>query len=196
MSLTHNYSVEGGGLVYSAKLGRKAFIRRKNQIYGVQLGDYSYISGPYSLVHDCRIGNFTSIGRGCMIGLHNHRLDAITTSTIITSKNMGFITSAPKSSSVTTTIGNDVWIGANVMVIAGVKIGDGAIIGAGSIITKNVEAFSVVAGVPAKRVRWRFEPQVINKLKKLEWWYWPDAQIKEHINLFYDIEGFVEYFPD
>jgi len=67
-------------------------------------------------------------------------------------------------------IGNDVWIGAGVFIKNGIKIGDGAIIGAGSVVTKDVEPFSIVAGNPAKLIRYRFSDDIIEKINKLQWW--------------------------
>ena len=67
-------------------------------------------------------------------------------------------------------IGNDVWTGHNVNIMSGVNVGDGAIIGAGSVVTKDVPAYAVVAGVPAKIIRYRFSEEVIEKLLQLKWW--------------------------
>ena len=67
-------------------------------------------------------------------------------------------------------IGNDVWIGERVIILSGVKIGDGAIIGAGSVVTKDVEPFSIVAGVPAKHIKYRFPREVREKLLEFKWW--------------------------
>lgn len=73
------------------------------------------------------------------------------------------------------TIGNDVWIGHAAQIMAGVSVADGAIIGAGSIVTKDVPAYSVTAGNPARVIRYRFEEEIIQKLLKLQWWkYGPD----------------------
>lgn len=60
-------------------------------------------------------------------------------------------------------IGSDVWCGANVTILKGVHIGNGAVIAAGSVVTKDVEAFSVVGGVPAKKMRMRFTPEEIEE---------------------------------
>ncbi|MCX2688520.1 CatB-related O-acetyltransferase [Pseudomonas sp. DCB_AW] len=67
-------------------------------------------------------------------------------------------------------IGHDVWIGRGVTVKRGVTIGNGAIIGAGSVVTKNVEPYSIVAGLPAKTIRMRFSDIIISKLLELEWY--------------------------
>lgn len=73
------------------------------------------------------------------------------------------------------TIGNDVWIGGRAIISRGVTIGDGAIIASGSIVTKDVEPYSIVGGVPAKVIRYRFTDQQIEKLEELQWWdYGPD----------------------
>lgn len=68
------------------------------------------------------------------------------------------------------TIGNDVWTGHNVNILPGVTVGDGVVIGAGSIVTKNVPPFAVVAGVPAKVIRYRFTEKVIERQLRLKWW--------------------------
>lgn len=80
-------------------------------------------------------------------------------------------------------IGNDVWIGYDAVIMAGVKIGDGAIIGTRAVVTKDVEPYSIVGGVPAKGIRKRFAPDIIEKLHKLQWWNWPVERIKESIYL-------------
>ena len=93
-------------------------------------------------------------------------------------------------------IGNDVWIGAKTTIFGGVKIGDGAVIGSCSVITKDVEPYSVVAGNPAKHIKYRFTEQQIEKLKKIEWWNWDETKINEiSLDLWSnDIDGFIEKF--
>ena len=78
-------------------------------------------------------------------------------------------------------IGNDVWIGYDAVIMAGVNIGDGAIIGTRAVVTKDVEPFSIVGGVPAKEIRKRFSPGIITKLIELKWWNWPEDKIKKYI---------------
>lgn len=78
-------------------------------------------------------------------------------------------------------IGNDVWIGYDAVIMAGVKIGDGAIIGTRAVVTKDVEPYSIVGGVPAKEIRKRFAPDVIEKLKSLQWWNWPEDKIQKSL---------------
>lgn len=78
-------------------------------------------------------------------------------------------------------IGNDVWIGYKAIILAGVKIGDGAIIGTRALVTKDVPAYSIVGGVPAKIIRRRFSEDIINELKILKWWDWPKQKIAQNI---------------
>lgn len=81
-------------------------------------------------------------------------------------------------------IGNDVWIGANVVIMPGVTIGDGAVIAAGAVVTEDVEPYSVVGGIPAKFLKYRFSRDIIEKLLDIQWWNWPDEVIRDNINLF------------
>jgi acetyltransferase-like isoleucine patch superfamily enzyme len=76
---------------------------------------------------------------------------------------------------------NDVWVGARVIIKGGVEIGDGAVIGAGSVVTKDVDPYTIVAGVPAKPIKKRFDDDVIETLMKLRWWDLPHDELKEII---------------
>jgi acetyltransferase-like isoleucine patch superfamily enzyme len=78
-------------------------------------------------------------------------------------------------------IGNDVWIGMNVTIMGGVTIGNGAIIAAHSVVTKDVPAYAIVAGIPGKVIKYRFDEQMIAKLQKLRWWDLPETLLKKHI---------------
>ncbi|MDD3470729.1 MAG: CatB-related O-acetyltransferase [Thermoguttaceae bacterium] len=78
-------------------------------------------------------------------------------------------------------IGNDVWIGYESVVLAGVHIGDGAIIGTRAVVTKDVEPYTIVGGVPAKPIRKRFDDETIKKLLALKWWDWPHETVKRQL---------------
>ena len=92
-------------------------------------------------------------------------------------------------------IGNDVWVGTRSMLMSGITIGDGAIIAAGSVVTKNVDPYEIVGGVPAQRIRFRFTNQEINSMLRIKWWDWTDEKIKENIYLFYsNISQFIKSF--
>lgn len=75
-------------------------------------------------------------------------------------------------------IGNDVWIGYEAVIMSGVHIGDGAIIGTRAVVTKDVEPYTIVGGLPAKPIRKRYSQDTILKLEELRWWDLPDEQIK------------------
>lgn len=94
------------------------------------------------------------------------------------------------------TIGNDVWIGANVVILPGVHIGDGAIIAAGAVVTKDVEAYAVVGGVPAKVIKYRFDVEEIEILQQIKWWEWDIEKIEGNIELFYCPKNFFEQYKE
>lgn len=89
-------------------------------------------------------------------------------------------------------IGNDVWVGSNVLIKGGVRIGDGAIIGMGSVVTKNVEPYSIVGGVPAQLIRFRFSNDQRTKLIELQWWNKSKKWISEHSEYFSNIDILLE----
>jgi carbonic anhydrase/acetyltransferase-like protein (isoleucine patch superfamily) len=91
-----------------------------------------------------------------------------------------------------TIIGNDVWIGARAILIDGITVGDGAVIGAGAVVTKDVPPYAIVGGVPAKIIKYRFEPEVIEFLLASQWWNKDRSWIEENISLFSDVKRYME----
>ncbi len=91
-------------------------------------------------------------------------------------------------------IGNDVWIGMNATILSGVKVGDGAVIGADSVISHNVDDYEIVAGNPAKHIRYRFSKEQIGALERIRWWDWPIERIRKFVPLLEssDIDSFIK----
>jgi acetyltransferase-like isoleucine patch superfamily enzyme/SAM-dependent methyltransferase len=89
----------------------------------------------------------------------------------------------------TTTIGNDVWIGLGALILSGVIVGDGAVIGAGAVVSKSVPPYAVVAGNPARIIRYRFDEETRRRLLALSWWEWSDDEITALKQAFMDEVG-------
>jgi virginiamycin A acetyltransferase len=96
------------------------------------------------------------------------------------------------------TIGNDVWIGTRATIMANVCVGHGAVVAAGSVVVKDVPPYAVVAGVPAKTVKMRFDDEQVKKLLAIAWWDWPEERVRANMELFYgNVDTFIEkHYPD
>lgn len=118
-----------------------------------------------------QIGRYTSIGRGVALGMGHHNLDGFSTSPYFEGyfppSSLRLAQAEPKRRIV---IGNDCWIGDGVKITSGVTIGDGAILAAGAVVTKDVEAYEIVGGVPAKHIRYRFARDIRLRLLATKWW--------------------------
>ncbi len=149
--------------------------------FGWDIGDHSYghpIIFESSLAR-LTVGRFVSIAGNVCLALGNHRTDTATTYPFSALQHIWPL--APTSASHTTrgdiVIGNDVWIGAFAFVTAGVTIGDGAVVGGNAVVTRSVPPYAVVAGNPARIVRFRFDARTIVRLLDLRWWDWDDRII-------------------
>lgn len=171
------------------------------------VGDRSYYSGYYHGHHfedcvryldnadikkDCDkliIGKYCSIASGAVFmmgGNNGHKHDWIASyplDIIEQSKKSGKKALAAYRKKGDTVIGNDVWIGTEAMIMPAVKIGDGAVIAARSVVTKDVAAYSIVGGNPAKLIKKRFSDEEIEILLKIKWWDLPEDVIRKHIDI-------------
>lgn len=166
------------------------------KITNSKVDDYVYVS-PETIIMFSEIGKFCSIGPRVRIGMPMHPTHYISTFPIFYSagKQCQF-TFAEKNYFVehgSVKIGNDVWIGANAIVMSNVTIGDGAIIAAGAIVTKDVEPYSIVGGIPARLIRHRFEEHEIEKLLKAKWWDRDIEWIKANYLLFQNSKEMFEF---
>lgn len=93
-------------------------------------------------------------------------------------------------------IGNDVWIGSNAKIMSGVHVGDGSIIAANAVVTKDVEPYTVVGGVPAKMIKKRFPDEIIEMLEQMKWWNWDYEDIYDVVPLLQsgNVNGLIAYY--
>ncbi|MDX1491885.1 MAG: CatB-related O-acetyltransferase [Pseudohongiellaceae bacterium] len=139
----------------------------------LHIGAYSYVRTGSRLKFVDSIGRFCSIGRNVTIGEtpRNHPVQWISSSLAVSSRYIARHNNV--------SIGHDVWIGHGAVIMAGLKIGDGAVIGRNSVVTKDVEPYQIVAGNPARPIRYRFEPEQRKSLMASQWWDYELGGVKE-----------------
>ena len=181
----------------------KKFVKAGN----IFIGDYTYFddrrNGPERFEEDNVLYNYDFskvkliIGKFCAIAAEtrfimtgNHKLDAISTYPFPIFghgwENAFNVFDLPVKGDIV--VGNDVWFGYDSLVMNGVTIGNGAIIAAGSVVVKDVPAYSIVAGNPAKVVKMRFDDKTIDRLQKIAWWDWDIEKITRHLKLICNLD--------
>lgn len=185
----------------STNFGNNIKIYKNTSILDSKIGNGTYI-GWNSIYDNCQIGKFCSIAPFSKIiyGKHPSSIFISTHPAFFSiNKQAGFTFAksnlfdehnyVPNSKELSVVIGNDVWIGYGASIIEGLEIGDGAIIAAGSIVTKNVPPYAIVAGIPARIIKYRFNESEIEKLKLYRWWENDWEWIKNNYHLFSDISN-------
>lgn len=186
MTLGYLYSkffkrVLRGTSVLNSEIDKTAKIYSGSSFYNSKIDRYSYV-GYDSEVVNCEIGAFCSIANGFIVGGAKHPIDWVSTSPVFYSVGSGtglHLGNLSIDETARTVIGNDVWIGSRVIVMQGLKIGNGAAIGAGAVVTKDVPPYAVVAGCPAKIIRYRFDEATIEMLQKSAWWNLSEQQLRK-----------------
>jgi len=182
-------------------INRKFFAKSLQQrfpLYSFGTGTYADDLQVYSWNEGAtlKVGSWSSIASGVKIFLGGeHRTDWVTTFPFNFKRASGKgILGHPKTKG-DVIIGSDVWIGHEALIVSGVTIGNGSVVGARSVVSKDVPSYAIVAGNPARIVKYRFSPEIIEKLLDIRWWDWEETTIDlamKHL-LHTDIESFIDW---
>ncbi|MDO6765132.1 DapH/DapD/GlmU-related protein [Agarivorans sp. 1_MG-2023] len=200
-NLSSSPSVAASAKISSSQLGLWTEIGERCLLDNVMFGDYSYAQNDVDLAL-CDIGKFVSIASSVRINPSNHPWwRASLHHFSYRPQKYGMANSVDDEvfswrADNKVSIGHDVWIGHGAIIMPGVNIGNGAIVGSGSVVTKDVPAWHIVVGNPAKVLRSRFEQADIGeRLDKLAWWNWSHEQLAQALPLFQqDCLAFLEHY--
>jgi phosphonate metabolism protein (transferase hexapeptide repeat family) len=164
------------------------------------LDDYSYVAGSCTEILYTRISKFVSIASHVRINPSNHPMQRVTQHhCTYRRRQYGFgqtddadIFEWRKKNAVT--IAPDVWIGHGAILLPGVTVNTGAVIAAGAVVTKPVDPYQIVAGVPAKEIGRRFAPGTAERLMATRWWDWDHATLKRRFEDLLDVDRFLEKY--
>ncbi len=192
--------IDPSATVRCSQIGQWAHIGPRCSITESVLGDYTYTAGDVDIIYT-DVGRFCSIASHVRINPGNHPMWRVTQHHMTYRRRQygfgeddeAFFDWRRDHRCV---IGHDVWIGHGATVMAGVRIGTGAVVGSGAVVTKDVEPYTIVVGVPARPVRKRFPDEAIAKLLKSEWWNWDRKTLEERFDDLLDLEAFVRKYCD
>ncbi len=180
----------------NVELGAYTEIGEHNVFENVSMGAYSY-TGPNCCIQNAVIGKFSNIAAAVRIGPTRHPMDRPTLHHFTYRRaryGFGDVDDAEFFSwreEQVTRIGHDTWIGHGAIIMPGVKVGDGAVVGAGAVLTRDLPAYGIAVGVPARLVKYRFPEPVRHTLSLIAWWNWEHRTIHERLK---DFCGGVEDF--
>lgn len=185
--------------VHDCKFGAYTEVGARTKLLEVALDDYSYIVNDSDIAY-ATVGKFCSIAAMTRINPGNHPMHRATQSHLTYRASAYFPGEEDEADffawrrSHQVTIGHDVWIGHGAIVLPDRHIGTGAVIAAGAIVTKNVPAYAIVAGNPARVIRQRFPDAVTERLQRLQWWDWSHTRLQRALPDFRQlpIEAFLD----
>lgn len=183
-----------GAKIANSEFGNYNVVFNNVLMDGCNIGDHTYIQKGTSMFN-VNVGKFCSIASNVSIGPGIHKIDGVSTHPSFYLKETPLIKKFSNENlfvaSKTTTIGNDVWIGEKVIILDGITVGTGSIIAAGSVVTKDVAPYSMVGGIPAKIIKFRFSNDEIDLLLKSEWWNFSNEWFEKNYTLFSNVSEFL-----
>lgn len=181
--------------MHNCRISDYVVIDKKASLHNVGIGYGTYLS-LNAQVSNTEIGKFCSIGPNFFCGWGIHPINGISTSPSFysTGKQNGITFSETNKieERKPVFIGNDVFIGANVTVLDGVTIGDGAVIGAGAVVNKNIPPYAIAVGCTIKIIKYRFPPEIIDRLLELKWWDKDKSVWQKLEKNFFNINNFLK----
>jgi acetyltransferase-like isoleucine patch superfamily enzyme len=189
VSISEHAKIQDALLSGDITIGQNSKIVDGVQLYGhISVGRYTTINGPNTdlrcILNKISIGNFCSIARNVTFQEYNHDFSRMT-SYFVQVNMKGLSVTEDIVSKGGINIENDVWIGTHSVILSGVNIGTGAVVAANSVVTSDVPPYAIVAGSPAKIIKYRFNEQTINQLLESKWW----EKSKQEILKMYDQFG-------
>jgi len=182
---------------YNSRIDSSALCFHPYHISNSEVGKYTYIA-INSTINNATIGKYCSIGPNLICGWGIHPTNGISTAPMFysTLKQNGItLSEVDKIQELKPSfIGNDVFIGANVTILDGVTIGDGAVIGAGTVVSKDIPPYAIAVGCPIRILKYRFEPEQIDKLLKIKWWEFDEEKLKDVERMFFEVNEFIEKY--
>jgi len=176
--------------------GQYVEIGEHNDITESFLDDYSYTSQNCQIIYS-QIGKFVNIASFVRLNPGQHPKEWACQHHMLYRKEMyGFGTDDEeffeRRRQKQVIVGHDVWIGHGVTVMGGVSIANGAVIGSGAIVTKDIPAYAIAVGNPARIIKYRFAPDIIEEIEKIKWWNWSHEKIAQSLEDFNDVDAFIK----
>jgi len=175
--------------INNVKLGKNVVISSFSNLRDSEIGN-SVNLGQFSVIWNSSIGEGSTANMECHIQFATiGRFSRLSWNVTIgaathTFKNVSSYFLKPIEPDDPVEVGNDVWFGSNTVVLPGVKIGNGSVIGAGAVVTADIPAYAIVAGVPARVIKFRFDPMTIKDLERIKWWQISKSVFVKNRNLF------------
>lgn len=175
--------------IHEASFGRFVEIGKGSRITNSVIGDYSYCD-RYADIANADVGKFANIAAFTRIGATDHPMHTASMHHFLyrsgdywddAGRDEDFFAHR---ASRRATIGHDTWIGNGAMIKPEVTVGIGAVVASGAVVTKDVAPFTIVAGMPAVKIRDRHTPAIIERLMALAWWDWDHDQLRVSLDDF------------